>query len=95
MRTTRRDVLSALAATAGAGAVAGCQTIVGEDEPDEAVEVAVEDATVRPGLVALDSPDSYGVFGGRDEQYLVAEVALDAPEAVEPSDFVVETDADE
>lgn len=96
MRSTRRDVLGALAATAGAGTVAGCQTIVGDEEPDDAgIEIDVEDVTVRPGVVALDSPDSYGVFGGRDEQYLVAEVAVGTPEAVEPSDLVVETDGGE
>lgn len=97
MPTTRREVLGGLAATAGAAAVAGCQTIVGESEPDDEpkVEIGVEDATVRPGVVALNSPDSYGVFGGRDEQFLVAEVDVDTPEAVEPSDLVVETDGSE
>lgn len=97
MRSTRRDVLGALAATAGAVTVAGCQTIVGEDDPNDEpeIEIAVEDVTVRPGVVALDSPDSYGVFGGPDEQYLVAEVDVGTPEAVEPSDLVVETDDDE
>lgn len=96
MRSTRRNVLGALATTAGAGAVAGCQTIVGDDGPDDAgIEIDVEDVTVRPGVVALDSPDSYGVFGGRDEQYLIAEVAVGTPEAVEPSDLVVETDGEE
>lgn len=96
MRSTRRELLGALAATAGAGTVAGCGTIVGENRRDDGgVEVAVEDVTVRPGVVALDSPDSYGVFGGRDEQYLVAEVAVGTPGALEPSDLVVETDGDE
>lgn len=92
MQSTRRDVLGGLAATAGAGAVAGCQTIVGEGEPDDGAEIDVEDATVRPGVVAPNSPDSYGVFGGRDEQFLVAEIDVGTPEAVEPSDLAVETD---
>jgi hypothetical protein len=93
MPTTRRHVLRTLGATAGAGTVAGCQTIVGDDDPDDAsVEIDVEDVTVRPGVVALDTADSYGVFGGREEQFLVAEVAVGTPDSVEPSDLVVETD---
>lgn len=95
MRSTRRDVLGGVAASVGAG-VAGCQTIIGEGEPDEqAIDVDVGEATVRPGLVALNSPDSYGVFGGRDEQWLVAEVAVDSPAGFDPSDLVVETDEEE
>lgn len=92
MPTTRRDVLGALAATAGAGSVAGCQTILPGDELF-GTDLEVESVTVRPAVVAPDTPDSYSVFGARDEQFLVATVA--GSTSVEAAELVLETDGGE
>jgi hypothetical protein len=37
--------------------------------------VEIGDVTVTPELVAMNSPDSIGTFGGRDEQYVMATVS--------------------
>ncbi|WP_096390132.1 hypothetical protein [Halopenitus persicus] len=71
-------------------------TTDGTDTPDgpDATGVTVHDVTVRPELVAMDSPDSYGVYGGRGTQYVVADVAVEDPPAHPPESFALETPAE-
>lgn len=91
MDTTRRRLLGAAGVSAAAVALGGC--LSGEtptrDRSDDAV--AVEHARVRPAVVALNSPDSYGVYGQRTEQYLIAGIAVDDPTEYTPEEFAVQT----
>ncbi|SEH49504.1 hypothetical protein SAMN05192561_10384 [Halopenitus malekzadehii] len=68
----------------------------GPDTPggSDATGVTVHDLTVRPELVAMDSPDSYGVYGGRGSQYVVADVAVEDPTSSPPDSFALETPAE-
>jgi hypothetical protein len=43
--------------------------------PGRDVSVTVERVTVLPEVVALDTPDSIGTFGGRSSQFLIAGIA--------------------
>ena len=54
--------------------------------------VTVRDVTVLPEVVTRNSPDSYGVYGGRSSQYVVAEVAVASPDEHPPESFAVEAD---
>ena len=62
----------------------------GDDERSDGV--TVQSVTVRPEVVTLNTPDSYGVYGGRSSQYVVVEVAVDSPDEHPPESFAVEAD---
>lgn len=52
----------------------------GDDRSPESAagtSASIRDVTITPAVVALDSPDSIGTFGGPDEQYVVATVDLE------------------
>lgn len=96
MRTNRRRFLTGavLAATAS---TAGC--LVGGSEGDDPTDtttphpggdVTVEAVTVVPEVVTYDSPDSYGVYGSRDSQYVIAEIEVDDPDHRPPGSFGIE-----
>ena len=42
--------------------------------PENPVDLTVEAVTVAPQVVMLDTPDSIATYGGRDEQFLLAEI---------------------
>jgi len=54
--------------------------------------VEVSDVTVTPELVAMNSPDSIGTYGDRDEQYVVATVSADVSNAPEYGAFELDVD---
>lgn len=56
--------------------------------------VTVDSVSVRPELVTRNSPDSYGTYGGRNEQYVVVELSVENPEAHPPGSFAVEADGE-
>lgn len=58
-------------------------------------DVRVVDAAVLPEVVAPNSPDSYGVYGERDEQYVGAHLAVDSPNDHPPASFAVRTAGEE
>ena len=62
----------------------------GDDERSDGV--TVQNVAVRPEVVTLNTPDSYGVYGGRSSQYVVVEVAVDSPDEHPPGSFAVEAD---
>ena len=61
----------------------------GDDERSDGV--TVQSVAVRPEVVTLNTPDSYGVYGGRSSQYVVAEVAVASPDDHPLESFAVET----
>ena len=62
----------------------------GDDERSDGV--TVQSVAVRPEVVTLNTPDSYGVYGGRSSQYVVVEVVVDSPDEHPPESFAVEAD---
>lgn len=58
-------------------------------------DVHVTDAAVRPAVVGPDSPDSYGVYGDRDEQFVGVRLDVDSPNDHPPSSFAVVADGEE
>ena len=108
MQRTRRRTLRALGATALGASIAGCPSRddaptddpsdeENDDSPtDEGDErsdgVAVRNVAVRPEVVTLNTPDSYGVYGGRSNQYVIVEVAVDSPDEHPLGSFAVEAD---
>jgi len=58
--------------------------------PERTVDVTVEAVTVAPAVVALNSPDSIGTFGSRDQQYVLAEITADSSE-LSPRDLQLVT----
>jgi len=46
----------------------------GDQTPESTADVTVEQTAVTPEIVALDSPDSIGSYGAREQQYLLAEI---------------------
>lgn len=104
METTRRRSLRALGAVVVGASVAGCladddpgvgdsPSGDGDDgtgsDPDQG-GVTVEAVHVRPELVTRNSPDSYGTYGARNEQYVVVELAVETPADHPPESFAVE-----
>jgi hypothetical protein len=96
MTPSRRRFLAGLCPVAFAS-LGGCLGSVGRfgdgsgSEDGENGGVTVHDVTVRPAVVALDSPDSYGVYGDRNEQYLIADVETADPGAYPADEFAIET----
>jgi hypothetical protein len=48
-----------------------------DSKPETDVSLSVERTTVLPEVVALDSPDSIGTFGGRSSQFLVGRITTE------------------
>lgn len=99
MKTTRRRTLRALGATVALASTAGCLSgdSPGEPSPDDGDgtddaedDVTVRSVGVRPELVTLNSPDSYGTYGGRSSQWVVIELAVETPDDHPPTSFAVE-----
>jgi hypothetical protein len=96
MTRTRRDLLAAAGGSLAGVCTAGClsdadpvsRTATATPTAEDGA-VTLRGATVVPELVARSSPDSYGVYGDRDEQWLVAEVAAD-PAEHPPDSFAVD-----
>lgn len=80
-----------LATTAALASTAGCLGI-GNSKP-EATNLDVTDVTVTPELVAMNSPDSIGTYGDRDEQFMFATV--EGGETPTPEYDEIEFEADE
>ncbi|AFK18770.1 hypothetical protein E6P09_08305 [Haloferax mediterranei ATCC 33500] len=59
----------------------------------EPVDVSVSNVTVVPGIVAPNTPDSVAVFGDRDEQFLILNVAPSGQPSPASADFTLSTDA--
>ena len=53
----------------------------------ETFDVAVDEISVAPELVAPNSPDSIGTFGERDEQFVVAQCSADGSPKPARTDF--------
>lgn len=87
----RRRLLGTVATVAAVASTAGCLG-AGRSKPEE-TNLDVTDVTIRPELVAMDSPDSIGTFGDRDEQFLLATV--EGGEEPTPGYDEIEFDADE
>ncbi|WP_254839418.1 hypothetical protein [Natronomonas marina] len=74
----------------GTGTDDGNGTDDGDGPDTDADGVTVDAVSVRPELVTRNSPDSYGTYGGRNEQYVVVELSVESPEAHPPDSFAVE-----
>lgn len=110
METSRRATVRAACGALGA-ALAGCTTDGGSggggDDGDgdntgdgggergSDGDVRLEDAAVLPEVVAPNSPDSYGVYGERDEQYVGVHLEVDSPHDHPPSSFAVRAAGEE
>jgi hypothetical protein len=106
MKPTRRRTLRALGATAAIASAAGCLSgdspgepspndRNGTDDAEDGTETGGDDVTVgsvgvRPELVTLNSPDSYGTYGSRSSQWVVVELAVETPDDHPPASFAVE-----
>jgi len=103
MNRTRRSILATVAAVAGAGCIGSTadpgtpsDTTTSErptttTTASETADVTVSEVTVSPGVVIRTSPDSIGVSGAGDEQFVVATVAADGTPAPDRSAFALET----
>ncbi|MFW5964430.1 MAG: hypothetical protein ACOCQM_06150 [Natronomonas sp.] len=94
MNPTRRRTLRALGTAVAGTALAGC---LSDGEPTSDGngnggngDVTVKDITATPAVVTLNSPDSYGVYGDRDEQLVVADISVEASEEHPVSSFAIE-----
>ncbi|WP_178915533.1 hypothetical protein [Natronomonas gomsonensis] len=93
MTPTRRRTLRALGATVAGTALAGC---LSDDEPTNEdgnggdSGVSVQDVTATPAVVTLNSPDSYGTYGDRNEQLIIADITVESPDDHPVSSFAVE-----
>ena len=94
MNSTRRRTLRALGATLAGTALAGC---LSDDEStdDPSGEngnsgVSAQDVTATPAVVTLNSPDSYGTYGGRNEQLIIADISVESSGDHPVSSFAVE-----
>lgn len=94
MTPTRRRTLRALGATVAGTALAGCLSDDGStDDPsgdNGDSGVILEDVTATPAVVTLDSPDSYGTYGDRNEQLIIADLSVESPGDHPVSSFAVE-----
>ncbi len=54
----------------------------------------VRDVLVTPEVVALDSPDSIGTFGSREQQYVVATVVADGSSGPAAEEFALTADGE-
>jgi hypothetical protein len=105
MNSTRRRTLRALGATLAGTALAGClsddeSTDDPGDSPDENGDdgnsgVSVQDVHATPAVVTLNSPDSYGTYGGRNEQLIIADISVESPGDHPVSSFAVEAAGEE
>ena len=104
----RRSVLAALATgtAALAGCLGDSDGENGDDgvptpeptptetpTPENPVDLTVEAVTVAPQVVTLDTPDSIATYGGRDEQFLLAEITTS--DEVAPVDLTLTADGEE
>jgi hypothetical protein len=96
MNATRRRTLRVLGVSITGVTLAGC---LSEDDPgagngDGNGDVTVRDLTATPAVVTLNSPDSYGTYGDRNEQLIIADIAVESPDEHPVSSFAVETPED-
>ncbi|MFA9516500.1 hypothetical protein ACERIT_04675 [Halopenitus sp. H-Gu1] len=76
----------------GNGLIGGPGNGIGEESGNgSGGGVTVHDVTVQPEVVAFDSPDSYGVYGDRGDQYVIADVEVSDPEPFPVDEFAIET----
>jgi len=93
MNPTRRRALRAFGAAVAGTALAGC---LSDDEPTNEdgnggdSGVSVEEVTATPAVVTLNSPDSYGTYGDRNEQLVIADILVESPGSHPVSSFSVE-----
>jgi hypothetical protein len=99
MNPTRRRTLRALGATLAGTALAGC---LSDDESTDDPSgdngdsgVSVQEVTATPAVVTLNSPDSYGTYGGRNEQLIIANISVESPGDHPASSFSVEASGEQ
>ncbi len=66
----------------------------GDESPEEQRETAgaaIDDVTVAPEIVVLDSPDSIGTLGERGDQFLLASAASTGDGSPDCDEFALET----
>lgn len=84
--TTRSSTTTA-PSTPDAVTTTGAERSTTDQPPD--VTVRASAIEVVPQYVAMNTPDSVGVFGGRDEQFVLAGVAVTGSPAPPPDEFVL------